>query len=90
MHSLTTPPQREHHAVGFARRHGRDRDGSLELCHGRDERIFQVDAVTQLARHEAGDDLCVGGDRLCDADPVFDLQVGVVVDVAVQHRENQR
>ena len=44
----------------------------------------------RVAAHHDGDDLGVGGDRGVDRQVVGDLQIGVVVDVAVEHGDGVR
>ena len=84
---LAAAAQGEIQLLGFRCRSCADCNAALERCHRAAERLGEVAAhVGRVARHERRDDLGVGGDGAGDAQAVLDLQVGVVVDVAVQRR----
>ena len=68
-----------------------DGDRALERRHRAAERLDEVAADgLGVAGDEGRDHLGVGGDRAGEAQPVRDLQVGVVVDVAVEHGHDVR
>lgn len=60
---------------------------TLELGDRRPECVGRGEAVRTVAVDECGDDLCVGGDGVREAQVVAGTKVDVVVDVAVQHRD---
>ena len=69
---------------------GRDGNRALEAGDGVAERGGEVGAVGQAVRHERGDHLRVGGDLGRQAQPAGRLQVGEVVDVAVEGGRDER
>ena len=84
---LATAAKGEIQPLGFRCRSCADGNAALERCHRAAERLGEIAAhVGCVARHERRDDLGVGGDGAGDAQAVLDLQIGVVVDVAVQCR----
>jgi hypothetical protein len=82
--TLTAAAQGKVHLLGLVARSAGDRHRPFERRHRVAERIGDRGSGRHLARHERGDDLCVGGDRLCQPQLVPCPQVGVIVDVTVE------
>ena len=87
---LPAASQGEEKLVRVRRRGGRDGNRALEAGDGVAERGGEVGAVGQPVRHERGDHLRVGGDLGRQAEPAGRLQVGEVVDVAVEGGGDER
>ncbi len=87
---LAAAAQGEEHLVGRLRSLRGDGDAALELGHRAAEGLRQRHPPAGVQRHHRRDDLGVGGDRAGDAQAVVHLDVGVVVDVAVQHGHGVR
>ncbi len=82
---LPAAAQGEQETVGVGRGARRDGDRPLERGHRRAEGLVERCTVEQVAGDEGRDDLRVGGDLVGDPEPLAHLQVGEVVDVAVEH-----
>ena len=87
---LTAAPQREQQAVGFGRGADSDGDRALEPGDGGAEGLGGRLTGAKTACGERGDNLGVGGDLGCEAEPFDGDEIGVVVDVAVEHRGHVR
>ena len=87
---LAAAAQRQHELLGVGRAGRGDGHGALEPDHGLAERLVDRQALGELAGQQGRDDLGVGGDLGRDLEPVRRDQVGVVVDVAVEHGGGQR
>ena len=81
---LTAAPLGEQQAIGIGGRLQRDRDRALERRDGRAERLDRSTPAPMRRDDERGDHLGVGRDLGREVQPVERLQVGVVVDVAVE------
>ena len=66
-----------------------DGDRALERRHRAAEGLDEVGTPLAVAGDDGRDDLGVGRDRAGEAQPVGDLEVGVVVDVAVEHADEE-
>ena len=88
VHALAAALQREQHGARGACRGGSDRHRPLEPRNRPPKRLDQVVVHrVGVARHQCRDHLGVGGDRAREAQPVRHLEIGVVVDVAVEHAD---
>ena len=92
--TLSAAAQREQHPPGRRGRHRPDRHRPLEPTHRAPERLDEGVEVAPagaegvgVVAEQGGDHLGVGGDRTGEAQLVLDLEVGVVVDVAVEHAD---
>jgi hypothetical protein len=87
---LPAAAQREQHFVGVRRGLGGNGDGALEAGDGVPERLGEVVALAETVRDERRDHLRVGRDLGRDTQVVRGLQIGEVVDVAVQLADHVR
>ncbi len=92
--TLSAAAQGEQHPPGGRGRHRPDRHRPLEPTHRAPERLDEGVEVAPagaegvgVVAEQGGDHLGVGGDRTGEAQLVLDLEVGVVVDVAVEHAD---
>ena len=87
---LAAAAKGEQHTLRFVGRCGTDGDGALERADGTTEALDQIAGRRRRPGHDGRDHLRVGRDGVGDAQPVLGLQVGVVVDVAVQRADDVR
>ena len=95
VHALAAAVQRQQQAVRFVGAGGPDGHRTLERRDGSPKCLEQTVTVafglpTAVAGDEGRDDLGVGRDGTREAQAVGHAQVGVVVDVAVQHPDDER
>ena len=81
---LATAPERQEQAVGGGGGLGGDAHRARELRHRRAEGVLHSGAALHAAGDEGWDDLGVGGDLGRHLQALERLEVGVVVDVAVE------
>ena len=88
---LAAAAQGQVQVVGRGGSSSADGHAALELGDGATERLAQIDHPRgHMMGHHRRDHLGVGRDRPGDAQAVMDLDVGVVVDVAVEHGDHVR
>ena len=85
---LAAAPEGQQHGVGLGAGRGADGDRSLEAGHRVAERGGEVGALGHPPGHQGRDDLGVGGDLGGDPQAVEGLEVGEVVDVAVERGDD--
>ncbi len=88
---LSAATQRQVQVIGMIGGSSADRHAALELGDRATEGLAEIDdAVGDVSGHHGRDDLGVGGDRSGNAQTMANLDVGMVVDIAVQHGHHVR
>ena len=88
---LATAAQCQVERIRMISRGRADGHAALELGDRASERFAEVgNAIGDVTSHHRRDHLCIGRDRPGDAQPVADLDVGVIVDVAVEDSNHVR
>ena len=90
--ALPTPAKGEHHQLRPYRARCADRDRAIEAGDGSAECLDETVSISTrdgaVAGNERRDHLGVGGDRPGDSQLVGRLQIGMIVDVPVEHADD--
>ena len=81
--TLTASAKCKHHGVWFVSAGNGNCHTAFKLGNGFSKGIHERHSRCVLARDNSWDDFCIGGNWLCNMQPIANFDVGMVVNVAV-------